>query len=433
MFNMKFFEHITDEYDCLESYRFLGITLMEKATVVYSRPRPETNRPIKKIYKRFLGRTIYKAKYYNWNGLFKREISILSIPILGTLKLNGYKLYLVLGIKVYSKPMKFLTDFKTECVDNLDKKHDDIYIILGHLGDAFRMLTLIKSIIKEKRSKNPLIMVFDDSFEDLIKMMHIDIPYVHIKTSKPFKVRLEKQLSTDVFLLGNFKFFLLWNRWLWATKFYTHRGLPADTHVIDVHAAYYHVVYDNHKMGKLYTLPDAEENMLKLSKQAELNLDKFVFIAPEAFSYTVCPIEFWQKLIKIFQDSGYDVFINSVTKKIAGNKHSYMNAKSRLFDIDSMKSAKSFFLTVPEAYALAKRAKKIVSQRSGLSDMLIQTDAELCILYSIAGSWDKTEHIIKIESVLRSPYANPNKINEINIIGMSQEDIIKSVIESLKI
>lgn len=429
---MKLIQHITDEDECLESYRLLGITIMERATVKYRRAA-NSNLPLSKVYKRYFGKIIYKSKYYNINGLFKNDLSIFSIPIIGSLKLNGYKLYFFLGIKVYSKPLKFLSDFKSECVDSLDQNYDDIYMLLHHLGDTYRMLTIIKGIIRNNQSKNPLLMVFSESFVDLIQMMNLEIPYVYIQTTKPFKQRMETQFSTDVFMLGGFRFFLVWNQWCWKSRFDpTSRKLPPDTNDLYIKAAAYNVIYDSHSMGKIEIIPEAEKSMLEKSKQSGLNLENFVFVAPEAFAYQMYYENFWEDVVKILQKSGYDVFINTVAGKGDVASSSYTNDKSRIIDLDSIDNVKSFYLTVAEAYALACRAKKIISQRSGFSELLVQTNAPMCVIYS--GTDRNVVEKFKIRnSLLSAPYANANKIHELNVVGMAVSDSIKAVSDILHI
>lgn len=430
---MKFFEHITDKVELIESYKVLGFTILEKATVRYRR-HPNSNMALSKVYKRLFGRVVYKAKYYNINGLFKKDLSLFSIPIFEKLNLNGYRLLFVLGIKVYSKPLKFLTDFKSECVDGLDKNYDDIYIVLHHVGDAFRTFTMIKSIIQVKQSKNPLIMVFDDSFVDLMKMMRLEIPYIKIQTSKPFKKRMESQFSTDEFYLGGFRFLLLWSRYFHYSKILPLvYSLPSDTHILSIYAAANNVTYDNNSMGKLEAIPEAEISMLKKSKHAGLNLDNFVFVAPEAYAHEMFYEGFWEKLIKALQNIGYDVFLNTVACKGILQQGSYTkDDKSKMFNLDKMQNIKSFYLTIAEAFALACRAKKIISHRSGLSELLVQTDVPMCVIYS--GNNRNAVEQFKIKNVLtNSPFANPDKINEINVVGMDFDDIMRAISDMLSI
>lgn len=429
---MKLFHHITDEDECLDSYRIFGVTLMEKATIRYNR-MPHSNKALSKVYKRFLGRIIYKARYYNVNGLYKKEFSILSIPIFGTLKLNGYKLLFILGVKVYSKPLKFLSDFKTECVDNLDKRYDDIYIILQHLGDAFRILTVIKLLINKNHSSNPLIMIFSESVIDLIRMMRIDIPYVYIKTNKPFKQRMETQFSKDEFNLEGFRFFLLWNKWSWKKRFNPiFKQLPNDAHSFFLEAFAYNLTYNKNETGKLETIPEAECNMLEKSKQAGLNLDNFVLLAPESFAYNMFYESFWEDLIKVLQSLGYDVYVNIVAGKGILEKNSYTNDKSKEVTFENVQNIKSFYLTVAEVFSLACKAKKIICQRSGLSELLVQADVPMCVLYS--GKDKNTVEMLKtVYSLSNSPFSKSEIIHEINVVEMYPKDCVKIVTEMLNL
>lgn len=96
-----------------------------------------------------------------------------------------------------------------------------------------------------------------------------------------------------------------------------------------------------------------ERSMLEKVSKTGLNLDKFVFIAPEAQSCKLYDEDFWCELINQFQAKGYDVFVNLVEDDV------------------KLKSAidyKTCDLNFAEAFALARRSKKIVSLRSGLQN-----------------------------------------------------------------
>lgn len=429
---MKLFQHVTDEDECLESYKILGLTISERGTVLYRR-HPWSNKPLKKVYKRFIGRIVYKARYYNLNGPCKKEISILSIPIFRTIRLNGYKSLFIFGIKVYSTPLKFLNDFKTECLSKVDRKYDDIYIILQHVGDAFRMFTIINGIVRNNKSKSPLIMVFSKSFVDLIKMMSIDIPYIYIDSTKPFKKRMETQFSTDVFRFAGFRFFLIWNLWCMTARFNPiARSFPSDKHDLYIKAAAYNVTYNNKSMGRIKVLPEAEKSMLEKSRMAGLNLENYVFVAPEAFAYQMYNESFWENIIKILQSAGYDVFVNTVAGKPAMDKNSYTNDKTRVLNLDEVSNVKSFYLSIAEAYALACRSQIIISQRSGLCELLIQTEVPMCVIYS-GKDRNNVEKFRITNTLLNSPFANADKINEINVVDMPLSDSIRTISEMLNI
>ena len=97
-----------------------------------------------------------------------------------------------------------------------------------------------------------------------------------------------------------------------------------------------------------------------------LNIEKFIFIAPEAQSCKLLSNKFWINLINNFQDLGYDVFVNLVDNNI---------------DLTGAKY-KSCYLTYMEAFELACKAKKIVSLRSGFAEFLLQTNVPADVLYT---------------------------------------------------
>ena len=97
-----------------------------------------------------------------------------------------------------------------------------------------------------------------------------------------------------------------------------------------------------------------------------LNLDNFVIISPEANSCKLLPEEFWKDLISQLKIQGFDIFVNISLDLFGSN------------DIDY----KSCYLTYSEAYALATRAKKIYSLRSGFTEFLLNTKIPMEVYYT---------------------------------------------------
>lgn len=94
---------------------------------------------------------------------------------------------------------------------------------------------------------------------------------------------------------------------------------------------------------------DAEKKFLELG----LNTNKIVMVSPEANSF-VCPYgkDIWQRIVNLFHEKGYDVFLNSMSKG-----HGLVNIKTG-------------FLSFSEAFILADRCDHIVTLRSGFSEII---------------------------------------------------------------
>ena len=101
--------------------------------------------------------------------------------------------------------------------------------------------------------------------------------------------------------------------------------------------------------------------MLNKVKKTGLNLENFVYIAPDASS---CELEnskeYWVNIAERFKD--FDIFWNTTKSAPEGAKHCN--------------------LKVAEAFALAKHAKKIIALRSGFSELLTQTGVPIEIIYT---------------------------------------------------
>ena len=111
---------------------------------------------------------------------------------------------------------------------------------------------------------------------------------------------------------------------------------------------------------------ESEKSMLNKIKSLNLDLSKFIFIAPEAITCELLDNSFWKILIEDFKNLGFDIFVNLVDTK---------------FNI-GLDNYKTCSLSVSEAFALAKRAKKIVTLRSGFSELLVQAGVPIDILYN---------------------------------------------------
>ena len=402
---------------------------MDSVTTLY-KTSGYKNDPLKKVYKKYLGGTVYKRRLYNQCGIYKKDIGAFNAAVLETERLNGYKTYKIFGKEVYSRPQEFLVDFKKECIDSLDKKYDDVYVLLRHIGDAYGCLIFIHELIKKNNSKQPLIMVFSSQFNDLVKMTCPDIPCVFINSKKPFTKRLFTRFSKEFFEFCGIRFYPLTNSWILGTKLGRgfQKAIDESQHRLYAYSYFFDIKLENCSIERAKVLPDAESSMIYKCRQNSFNLEKFVFLAAETFSggAVLLPLEFWRNLIKEFNKKGYDVYVNTVAKRQEG-KQFYHYGIIPDYDIGEPSNYKSFYLTLAECFALASKAKKIVAIRSGLTELLSQCDSETYILYT----GDIAKKAQAFNTLSKYPCTNKVKLHEFVMTEVSIYDCIKNIVEGV--
>ena len=162
-----------------------------------------------------------------------------------------------------------------------------------------------------------------------------------------------------------------------------------------------------------------ERSMLEKVSKTGLNLDKFVFIAPEAQSCKLYDEDFWCELINQFQAKGYDVFVNLVEDDVR---------------LKSAIDYKTCDLNFAEVFALARRSKKIVSLRSGFTEFLLQTGVPIDVLYTKFRHrhfFDDMDiyHVMSGFGLTQLPFVDKEKIREFNMFEISQSTCLKEIID----
>jgi hypothetical protein len=258
--------------------------------------------------------------------------------------------------------VSLLNIFKKEYFKYFDKKYDDIYILRANSGEIYLTLTyLIDALIKKNGSKNPLLVATQKYHVDIIKMICPDIPYVY---SKKWHIRI----NGTTFNIDNFRFFLLFD-----SRHFKQVELDIKENPLGQHHYFKSILNklelteNDISMRKMVVPPEDERSMLDKIAKIGLNINNFVFLAPEAQSCKLYDEDFWVELINRFQEKGVDVFVNLVEDDIK---------------LKGAKDYKTCDLTFSEAFALAKHSIKIVSLRSGFTEFLLQTDVPIDVLYT---------------------------------------------------
>jgi hypothetical protein len=145
-----------------------------------------------------------------------------------------------------------------------------------------------------------------------------------------------------------------------------------------------------------------------------------VFLAPEAQSCKLYDEDFWVELINRFQEKGVDVFVNLTEDDIK---------------LKGAKDYKTCDLTLSEAFALAKRSKKIVSLRSGFTEFLLQTDVPIDVLYTKFRHrhfFDDMDiyHVMLGFEISQIPFVDKSKVREFNTFEISQKCCMETILNS---
>ncbi len=338
---MIFFKYISNTE--IRSYTFLGLNIYFKQKK-YPEKKIFFNGLIK-IIKRFNNRTITSAKYIK---LFNKTI---------------YKKFNTCDIDVaylFNIPIKItnLKDFyKKQINKTISKEYDDIYVFSYNSGEIYVFLTyFIDAYLKINKSKNPIIITRYKYHNDLIEMIYPKIPHVYLKNAP--------RLKNHSFVIGHQRFFQIYGSDFEYGEIKENRVSENPIPYFNLCKNHLNIPDDMLSVNPIKITEKMENSMTEKISKINLNMDNFIFISPEAKSYKMLPQKFWDEIIGYYKNKGIDIFLNI-------NDH-----KFKRFD----KYCKSIDLTFPEAFALAKKAKKIITLRSGLSEILMQTGVEHYII-----------------------------------------------------
>ena len=353
----KFLKRIicdSTKIDNIRKFKIFGITVYSKEVVYNTNDRIQSF--VFGLIKTVRTRDIYTTDSY-------KKIQILGLNLLSREIKKNDILWKFFGITI--KRDNLYNKFKRKYLKYFDKKYDDIYLLNANSGEAYLFLTYcLDACIKKYGSKMPLLVATKPYHTELIKMICPDIDYVYIK---PFSMFVKS--DTVYFKIDNFRFFQAF-----SNKHFLQVEIDIKN---DENAHYFKSILNEFdltqhdiQMRKTLEIMSSVNSMLEKVKNINLNLDKFVLVAPEANSCELLDNKYWIDLINQYSNDGYDVFVN-----FAGEEVDLTGA-----------TFKTCFLTYSEIFSLAKKAKKIIMLRSGLSELLTQTGVPMEVLYTKFGN-----------------------------------------------
>lgn len=397
---MKVFENT--KHSKKEKFKILGIPIFEQTSDYMTA----------EIHQKILNGVISTVKNNNKDSDgSNKEIKIFGKTILKREEKDNYRKYYLGNLKIYQ--VSLLKIFKKRYFKYIDGDYDDVYILRANSGEIYLLLTyLLDSLLKKNGSKHPLFVATKKYHVDMIRMICPEIPYVYVG-----KLRLK--LSEKPFIIDGKRFFLLFNRYYFRQveqniksnelgKYHYFQGIMDRLGMTE----------EDISMRRINVSPEDEKSMLEKAKSTGLNLEKFVFISPEAQSCEMLDEDFWLELISQFKAKGYDVFMNLVGEE---------------FKLKNTSSYKTCRLTFAEAFALARLSKKIISLRSGLTEFLIQTGVPMDVLYTKFSQRAfvndmNIDQIISGFGLMKIPFIDMFKVQEFNMNEVSQDLCIEKIL-----
>lgn len=299
--------------------------------------------------------------------------------------------YMIKNFPVFSRKVRFF---------NMEEyiEYDNIIIFNTHLGEAHFFVSHLLIPFLRKNSDKKTLLVFEyKNFEDLIDMFNLDCPYkvagkqfeaevIHLKLKKP---------DLNIYKMNSFDF---------------DRTVK---HVTELQSKYFHIDKNEMEYQKINVSEDVVQRMLEKVKKTKLNLDNFIFIAPESSFFRSLDNKFWKKLINKLKQKGYDIYMNSKWFKGKNTK-----------------------LTLQEAYALADISKGIISVRSGFSEVLTQASAPLFSLVKNCRPlfWNEKDNKEwhNYFDLLKYPDVDKSKTFNFDLRFINDDEVIDSIIHELE-
>ena len=345
-----------------------------------------------RILKTKLDRKNFKLKFlfiplycHTFKG-YQEKVKILGITVFKQKIRSGNNLTKYLfGVPISSrKVIPAQTElYLNYIINNTTEQVKTFYIMSDHIGETFLLSNLLDRLLKEDNITQAAVVLRNAYQKDILQMF---APQRQIISSTVVENH-DRLHSSIVRYIGkelNFKcctFRMLMPISFWYT-----------THIKNKH--YYDLICQELNIKDCTFTPKADLssfNMEHLEDHIEksgLNIDNFVFLAPESCTVKTLPDEFWNNLAAELQSQGYDIYLN-----ITNRTDLIING------------TKTFKTNIPEAYVLAMKAKFIIGMRSGLIEVLAATSKPVIAVYN-------GDNRLKRNSLKRLPYINQNIVRE---------------------
>lgn len=333
----------------------------------------------------------FKKIRINTRDRREREISLLGITVIqyGHKETNGIK---ETYLEILPKSFEHKTLDKIISFLPKDDTYDHVWIVrtVG-LGEAQLLNFMMEELTKKWNVKSPCFVSHRAIYKQMFAL-YSDIPFYRIlmKHSEyaPCLTRRDIRYKRKVFHVHHCT--------IEESKDIVRRWNSGEkSHAIDVYKKWSGIA--RYSYVQQVVPADVADRALKKVQEIDLNIDKFIFLAPEAQATQEIEEKVWMEIIAKARNFGYDIFVNT--------------AKGRSL------YGKSVYLGVDEAMYIASRAKKIITLRCGFAELLaaIPNRGDLYILYSHVFGGVSSESFFQIFSLKKYPFYNSQNTFELSI------------------
>lgn len=256
--------------------------------------------------------------------------------------LCGFHIYTKYGIKTFYNKYK-----------NLFKGYDKIYVLNSNIGEAYLVFKYFANGIKSDRT---LFVATKPYHVEIIETFLPSCNYI-------FESKINLDSFPSNFNVNKKNFIVLFNHDYYITLEQDIREGKKDAHYYKRMKSFFNLL-ENFPSNNVNIVDNVQKTLSEKLKRIELNLNYFIFIAPEANSCLDIDIDILNDIGIFFREAGFDIFWNIT--------NSYVNSENY----------KSCFLSLPEALLLCTKAKAIISLQSGFAEFLTEANVPTYILYS---------------------------------------------------
>lgn len=305
------------------------------------------------------------------------NIKFLGIPVFKNKKTKYYEKKYLFGlcIRKSKKEKYWIEDF---CENNPTLKNQYIYFLGTPLGEA----SIFARTLPFWYKNNAKIICTKRQHIEIFKLFAPDTK-IHYqgKGSLIMPIRVNENYFDPI--LGTFELVSINNQ---------------EKHFFKQWEKYLNADFSKQEFSKARISEKDRESAFKKLEQKKVNLEKYVFIMKNANSIKELNRLFWLKLEVKLKKMGFDIVYNS----------------------------KNFSIT--EAYAIAEKAKALISLRNGFNDILSEIKVPQFLIYSKGRLHDDLQQMYTMKYF---PWAVQDYITEYNTVNQKTKDIISDILKKI--
>ena len=320
--------------------------------------------------------------------------SLTKLPFLNNEKIHEYNTEQISEEKILYDIQKSI--FWNDILNKIPAEHDHIYFMrIPAIGEAYLFNLIVDELNEKYKAENPCIVYYSPSQKNIFEM-YSKIPAYYVDINK----MMMNTIIDKMIYYYKHKTFHIYQYPLTETKkmLENYKNDTFSEHYTDTIKRYLKVSgFRNKQPIFSQETINSVQNIIE-----ELNLQKFLFIVPEANAVENLSESFWITLTQRLETKGYKIYDNSSE------------------------------LSVMEAVYLASKASGIIGLRCGFCELLSQYNIPQHYIYTDFKNnvmqADKTQ---KIFTLHKYPFVNKNIVSEYNTRNMKETEIIEKIVGEL--